>query len=87
VPEDAAKLLARGQIRAKALESDYSFEDLKEFKETLDKKNDDLNSKEKEIAEKEKAITKVLTVSKKMNSEIETYKLELDLAIKEKKVI
>lgn len=82
-----AKIQAREIIRSKALESDFSFEDLKEFKETLDKKNEDLISKEKEISEKEKTISKVLTASKKMNSEIETYKMEIELILKEKKAL
>ena len=81
------RIQARELVRSKALESDFSFEDLKEFKETLDKKNQDLNDKEKDLTEKEKSITKVLTASKKMNSEIETYKMEVDLVLREKKAI
>jgi hypothetical protein len=67
--------------------TDYTYEDLKDFKDTLDRKKGDLEIKEKEILEKEKTISKMVNATKRLSSELETYKLEKDLLIKEKKAL
>ncbi len=66
---------------------DYSYEDLKDFKDTLERKREDIEIKEKEIQEKEKTVVKMVNATKRMNSELETYKLEKDLLVKEKKAL
>ena len=53
-------------------------------KETLEKRRYEIEKKEREIVEKEKTINKVVSNTKRINSEIETFKIEKEILLREK---
>ena len=88
VPDELLEIEHKNRlIASSSVIADYSYEDLKDFKETLERKKDDIEIKEKELIEKEKTVSKMVHASKKMSSELETYKIEKDLLIQEKKAL
>ena len=74
----------RRNAKREKIEGDFTIEDLKEFKETLDQKKSDIERREKDIDEREKTISKMMQATKRMNAELETYKIERSMISKEK---